>query len=108
MLIGHRLKRIKMVAAKSRPFEEEALQIIEKKWIEPLSEDLIAISETIIMDVASQTEYLSQKYAVTMHDIQGEKREAKSSLIDMLQMLNAEGADYEGLQEFQTILEGHM
>ena len=88
--------------------EEEALQIIEKKWIEPLSEDLIAISETIIMDVASQTEYLSQKYAVTMHDIQGEKREAKSSLIDMLQMLNAEGADYEGLQEFQTILEGHM
>ena len=88
--------------------EEEALQIIEKKWIEPLSEDLIAISETIIMDVASQTEYLSQKYAVTMHDIQGEKRETKSSLIDMLQMLNAEGADYEGLQEFQTILEGHM
>lgn len=86
--------------------EDEALQIVEHKWIVPLTNDLNAISSTIVMEVISQIEYLSDKYATTFHDLQGEKRNVRNSLVDMVKMLRADEADAEGLKEFELFLEG--
>lgn len=88
--------------------EQEALNIVEQKWIEPLVKNLYAISNTIVMEVVTKIEHISQKYSTTMHDIQGEKETVIDGLIDMVGNLNAEEADYEGIQEFKKILGGHI
>lgn len=86
--------------------EEEALQIVEYKWINPLVRDLNDISATIIIEAEKKIEYLSQKYCTTLHDIQSHKISIKSELVDLVDMLEANGADKEGLQEFKLILGG--
>lgn len=86
--------------------EEDALQIVEYKWIKPLVSDLNDISATIIIEAVKKIEYLSQKYCTTLHDIQSQKISIKSNLVDLVDMLEAEGADKEGLQEFKLILGG--
>lgn len=88
--------------------EDEALEIVEEKWIAPLLRDLKALSSDIVLEVISTMEYLAKKYATTFHELQGEKSRTKSRLIDMVNMLNATGADAEGLIEFNTILGGQL
>lgn len=86
--------------------EDEALQIVEQKWIAPLVKDIDAISGTIIQEVINAVEYISNKYATTMHDIQSEKNSVRSSLVEMISKINASGADKEGLDEFRLVLGG--
>ena len=88
--------------------EDQALQIVEFKWIKPLVSDLDKISTEIVLEVISKLEYLTRKYATTMHDIQHEKSLVRSSLVDMVGMLRAKGSDQEGLQEFGVILGGQI
>lgn len=86
--------------------EEKALEIVEQKWIAPLVKDIDGISATIIDSVVKKVEYISLKYATTMHDLQGEKTVVRSTLADMVATLGASGPDMEGLQEFRIILGG--
>lgn len=87
--------------------EDEALKIVEQKWIAPLVKDLQAISTDIVMDVIARMEYVSQKYSTTMHDIQSEKISIRNSLVSLLGSLEAsKGADAEGLKEFKLIMGG--
>lgn len=88
--------------------EEEALQIVEHKWITPLVGDLEMLSSNIIIGAVNQMEYLAQKYATTMHDIVCKKETVKDSLVKMLSALAATGADAEGLDEFNVILGGYV
>lgn len=88
--------------------EEEALKIVEQKWISPLINDLYDIANSIIEDAANQIDCLTQKYATTMHDIQAEKNDLRSSLCEMVGNLTAIGADKEGLEEFKLILGGQI
>lgn len=88
--------------------EEEALQILEHKWIKPLLLDLVAIADSILLGMNEELEYISQKYKTTMHDIQDEKSQIKECLSDMVGLLNATGSDFEGLQEFKKILGGQV
>lgn len=86
--------------------EDEALQIVEQKWIAPLVQNLRDISTTVITNAIEKMEYLAQKYATTMHDIQTEKVEVEGSLADMVGLLSANETDMEGLNEFRLILGG--
>ena len=87
--------------------EDEALQIVEQKWIAFLVRDLDDISSSIIIDVTLKMTYLAQKYATTMHDIQEEKSIVKSNLVGMVGKLTADLSDMEGLKEFRLILGGN-
>lgn len=86
--------------------EEDALQILEYKWIRSLMQELHTISNTILSEFIGKLVYLAEKYKTTLHDIQTEKSQIRGTLSDMLGMLNAVGADLEGLQEFRRILGG--
>lgn len=88
--------------------EEEALKIVEQKWIAPLVKDLEDISSAIIIDVIGKMEYLAEKYATTMHDLQNENISIKNSLASLIGSLAANGSDKEGLQEFKLILGGQV
>ena len=84
------------------------MQIVEQKWIAPFVSALDDISSAIITDVINKMDYLALKYSTTMHDIQSEKTDVKSSLSEMIGMLSADGSDSEGLMEFQKILGGYV
>ena len=86
--------------------EDEALRIVEYKWIAPLVKELDSLSATIILEVTNKMEYLADKYAITMHDIQQNKASIKTRLSEMVSLLTAQGADAEGLNEFYSILGG--
>lgn len=86
--------------------EDEALQIVEQKWIASLVRDLDDISSSVIYDVTSKISYLAQKYATTMHDIQEEKVSVRRTLGGMVGELTADSSDMEGLKEFKLILGG--
>lgn len=88
--------------------EEEALQIVECKWVKPLVTDLDKISAEIILEVIDKVEHLAQKYSTTMHDIQHEKALVRETLVNMVGMLKAEGPDQDGLKEFGLILGGRV
>lgn len=88
--------------------EEEALRIVECKWVKPLITDLDKISAEIILEVIDKVEHLAQKYSITMHDIQHEKALVRETLVNMVGMLKAEGPDQDGLKEFGLILGGQV
>ena len=87
--------------------EDEALKIVEQKWIAPLIKDLEDISSATVLDVIRRMEYLARKYVTTMHDLQGEKTATRRSIVELISNLQAEGPDMEGLNEFKTILRGN-
>ena len=87
--------------------EDEALKIVEQKWIAPIIKDLENISSTTVLDVIRRMEYLARKYATTMHDLQGEKTATRRNIVELISNLQAEGPDMEGLNEFKTILRGN-
>ena len=68
--------------------------------------ELDSLSATIILEVTNKMEYLADKYAITMHDIQQNKASIKTRLSEMVSLLTAQGADAEGLNEFYSILGG--
>lgn len=86
--------------------EEDALKIIELKWLKPLISELGDIANSIIDLAGERIDNLAMKYSTTMHDIQAEKQSVRHSLSDMVSKLNATGSDLEGLQEFKLILGG--
>ncbi len=86
--------------------EEEALQLLESKWIIPLVAEMRSISSAIISTASSQMDKLSKKYAVTLHDIQNEKVNVSESICGMIDGLKATGSDLDGLQELRRILGG--
>ena len=88
--------------------EEDALKILEYKWIVPLLEELRSISDSVISETCTTIEDLSRKYAVTLHDIQNEKEQVRDSLVNMISGLNASGSDMDGLQELRKILGGNL
>lgn len=88
--------------------EDDAMKIVEQKWIAPLVKDLEDISSAIIIDVIGKMEYLAEKYATTMHDLQSENISIKNSLASLIGSLAANGSDKEGLQEFKLILGGQV
>ena len=87
--------------------EDEALKIVEQKWIAPLIKDLEDISSATVLDVIRRMEYLARKYVTTMHDLQEEKTATRRSIVELISNLQAEGPDMEGLNEFKTILRGN-
>jgi type I restriction enzyme M protein len=86
--------------------EEQALIILEHKWIRPLVNSLSSISNNILKEMTDKIVYISGKYSTTLHDIKNEKTEVSNNLCNMIATLKAGKSDTEGFQEFQKILWG--
>ena len=86
--------------------EDEALKMVEYKWIRPLNGSLIDISDSILVTLVNDMRYISDKYAVTMHDIREDGVQTRGTLIDMISTLSGGQSDMEGLEEFRKLLGG--
>lgn len=86
--------------------EEQALLIVEYKWIRPLLESLTGIADEILDKMMDDIIYITSKYSTTMQRIQEQKTEISSELTRMIDALTGGTSDMDGLAEFKKILGG--
>lgn len=85
--------------------EEDALHLLELKWITPIQSGLETLPGEVISSMVSEIQDLEHKYATTYADIETEKRNASKSLIAMIGKLTGNGNDLNGLAEFKKYME---
>ena len=84
--------------------EEDALRLLELKWIEPIVSGLGTLPDDVITALVSEVENLNLKYATTYSDIEVKKESAAGSLIQMIDGLSGSKDDLDGLAEFKKYM----
>lgn len=84
--------------------EEDALRLLELKWIEPIVSGLGTLPDDVITALVSEVENLNSKYATTYSDIEVKKESATGSLIQMIDGLSGSKDDLDGLAEFKKYM----
>ena len=86
--------------------DEEVLELLKKKWINPLLSNLSKLPETLLGELSTKLQKLSKKYETTYLDLDTQIRETESSLADMIDDLDGDEFDKKGLLELQKLLRG--
>ena len=85
--------------------EDEALHLLELKWIKPITTGLETIPGDIISSLISNIKRLKSKYETTYKDIENAKKITSKSIIEMIEELSGSIEDLEGLAEFKKYME---
>ena len=85
--------------------EDEALYLLELKWIRPILSGLETLPVDVISSLISDVEKLNAKYATTYKDIETSKLLTSRSIISMIEDLSGSDEDLEGLAEFKKYME---
>lgn len=85
---------------------EQVVELLELKWISPLVTSLNRLPESVINDFATKIQALSEKYATTYSEVEGQIRETESILSSLIDELVGNEYDMKGLSEFQSLLKG--
>ena len=86
--------------------DEQALVLLEKKWIAPLTAELAKLPDSVVNSLVGKIQALQQKYATTFFDVENEIHETERQLAQMLDELDGSEYDLKGLSEFKSLLEG--
>ncbi|UED72216.1 type I restriction-modification system subunit M [Brevibacillus sp. DP1.3A] len=86
--------------------DEQALELLEQKWIFPLMESIKQLPHTVINVLINNVKALSKKYAVTYSAVESEIQETESILSAFIDELVGNEYDMKGLSEFQRLLKG--
>lgn len=86
--------------------DEEAIQLIKKKWIDPIIKSLAGLPNSLIHEFISKLEALCKKYETTLSDIEQQIKETEKQLNDMLDELTGNEFDMKGIQELKKLLGG--
>lgn len=84
--------------------EDEALYLLELKWIRPILSGLETLPADVISSLISDVKKLNTKYATTYSDIEVKKEYAAGSLIQMIDGLSGSKDDLDGLAEFKKYM----
>lgn len=84
--------------------EDEALKLLELKWMKPLMDELYKMPIDTLGELVNRVVYLSNKYATTLADVEKNIEQAGSELSGMIDELVGGTSDMEGLLEFKRIL----
>jgi len=86
--------------------DEQVLDLLRLKWIEPLCASLRAIPETIIGTLEKTVQALVDKYAVTYLELDGQIQKSEKALSNMIEDLTGNEYDMRGLEQFKSLLMG--
>lgn len=84
--------------------DEQALELLRKKWIEKLTEQLHSLPDKLVNALAAKVQALSEKYAVTFASVEDEIRQTEQELSAMIDDLTGSDFDMQGLKELQKLL----
>ncbi len=85
---------------------EQVCELLELKWISPLVTSLNNLPNAVIDELTSKVLSLSEKYATTYSNIAEEIVEAESVLSSLIDELDGNEFDMNGLNEFKSLLKG--
>ena len=83
---------------------EDAISLLEKKWIDALVETLMQMPEQIISEMTKKIEALCGKYNETFSSIEREIKETSKELCSMIDELEGSEFDKKGLEELKALL----
>ncbi len=86
--------------------DEQALELLERKWITPLVESLYNLPETTVNELTAKLQAISDKYSVTYSQIENEIHKSERVLSSLIDELCGNEYDTKGLREFQSLLKG--
>ena len=86
--------------------DEQVYSLLELKWITPLMAELQQVPIVILDNLAAKVQALSDKYAITFSDVEGEIIETEATLSSMFDQLTGSDVDIKGLTELKTQLGG--
>ena len=86
--------------------DDEVIELLKKKWIEPLINSLFKLPNILLNDFISKLVKLSNKYKTTFLDLETQIKESESSLSVLLDELDANEFDKKGLEELKKLLGG--
>ena len=86
--------------------DEQALDLLEKKWIAPLIESIHKLPDTVIDSLVSKIQALQNKYATTFFEVEQQISENEATLSGMIDDLEGNEYDMLGLKELKKLLGG--
>ena len=86
--------------------DDEVITLLKDKWIHPLMQSLMKLPETIVAEFVRKIEALAQKYEDTLADVEKEIEETQRTLSSMMDDLEGNEFDMQGLQELKKLLGG--
>lgn len=87
--------------------DEQAYNLLDKKWIVPLVENLLKLPDEVIQTLSDKVKILSEKYAITFASVEEEINNAEKELSNMINELTGNEFDMKGLEELQALLSGN-
>jgi len=85
--------------------DEQVYALLELKWIQPLQNELTKLPNGIINTLVNKLQELAVKYETTLKDIEDEIKATSQELGLMVDELEANEWDLEGLRAFQELLD---
>lgn len=85
---------------------EEALKLLEKKWIDPLCEEIGKLPDMMLKNFIKNIKKLGEKYKKSFNDLDKEISLTEKAISDMLVDLDGNEFDMKGLEEFRSLLGG--
>lgn len=86
--------------------DEQVNELLNLKWIAPLSLELAAMPSAVITQLTSQVQALADKYAVTYSQVANEIKTTEQELSQMMGELTGNEFDMQGLAELTNLLKG--
>jgi type I restriction enzyme M protein len=86
--------------------DEDAIALIEKKWISVLCDKINDLPNKLITDFVSMVMKLIKKYETTLTAIDTEISEVEGCLAEMLDELTGDEFDMKGISAFKALLLG--
>lgn len=84
--------------------DDEALHLLEAKWVRPLAEKLEAMPWNVVGNLARQVKALAAKYATTLAEVSAEVAGAEKELYGLLGELEGNADDLAGIAEWKKEL----
>ena len=84
----------------------QVYELLELKWINPLVEALYKLSKGVIDNLTCKLQELANKYETTLQNIEDEIQKTEKALALIVEVLDGDTFDMQGLQAFKALLEG--
>ena len=86
--------------------DEQVIELLKDKWINPLINNLMKLPDTIISNLQAKLEAIAKKYDITLDEVETQIKETEQTLTAMIDDLEGNEFDMLGLAELKKLLGG--
>jgi type I restriction system adenine methylase (hsdM) len=84
--------------------DSEITELLEHQWIDPIMDQVHKLFDSALKDFTKGLQKLSEKYAITLSDLETQIQESGKVLSEMIDELSGDDFDIQGLEAFKSLL----